>query len=242
MGTTLFRLRTTLTFTLALVLPTLVVPNSAAAADKDDLLDAHFQALGGKVAIAKIETIRRAGDVTLDTADGALTGTIVQAAVVGKKAYEQTDFNIFSERKAWDGKSAWKRNAEDGVETLTGDDLEGLKMDAAVGPIAALHAQYGAAAFQPSAKKELEGKTYDALGVVGSPLVFYLDPETHLLAVMSVPQAVVSYDDYREVEGVMFPFEVSIEIAGGALVIDLHYLKTTVNESIDDARFERPKD
>ena len=225
--------------------------SSPARAD-DDVIDAHIKALGGAEAVAKVKTIQRSGTAKLEGDFGQFEGSHAAAYVVGKKAYTKLDFDLFVEQNGWNGESGWKLSSQGGLTEVVGDDLEGLKMQAAVSPIVAIAKQYGRVALKDLGERELDDKKYLGIGIVDSMVVFYLDPQTKLIAAMTVAPddaaaggeatVKVSYDDYQEHGGVKVPDTVVIEIADGAFTIEMAYDETTINDPVDETLFESPEE
>ena len=57
--------------------------SSTAMAQVDDILEAHFQAVGGIEKLSEIKTVKRSGSATLSGVAGNLEGTREEAAVFG---------------------------------------------------------------------------------------------------------------------------------------------------------------
>ena len=76
--------------------------SSAAMAQVDDVLEAHFQAIGGIERLSGIKTVKRSGSATLGGVAGNLEGSREEAAVVGKKSYSMTT-TAASARNVWRG-------------------------------------------------------------------------------------------------------------------------------------------
>jgi len=223
---------------------------SPAVAD-DDLVAEHIKAIGGADALAKIESLERKGTAELEGEFGQFEGGFHEAVVNGKKAYTSTDFGVFQSESGWSGgEKGWAVDPQQGLRDIDGDDLDRLKMSAGIDPIFALKEQYGAAAFKLAGEQELGDATYDAVEIVDTDLTFLLDKDTKLIAAMTVTAedpnlggeytVVVSYDDYKEVEGVKLPHKTEIDISDGTMIITMTYDENTVNEGIDDELFEKP--
>ena len=98
------RMPSTSTLTAALTL----AMASTAMAQVDDVLEAHFQAIGGIEKLSEIKTVKRSGSATLSGVAGNLEGTREEAAVVGKKSYSKNDLGIISDTTGWNGTTGWK--------------------------------------------------------------------------------------------------------------------------------------
>ena len=78
--------------------------------------------------------------------------------------------------------------------------------------------------------------------------VYYFDAATGLL-VKSVAQAEMQgqmvdnetiFSDYREVEGMLQPFKMVLNMAGGQFVMTATMTKIEVNKPVDEAIFAKP--
>ena len=65
----------------------------SASANVEDILKAHFEAVGGLARLSEIRTVRRSGEAQLTQLNGQsvnFPGTLEVATVVGKKIIPQT--------------------------------------------------------------------------------------------------------------------------------------------------------
>ena len=63
----------------------------------EDILESHFNAIGGLVRLSEIRSVRRSGDAQLTQLNGQsvnLPGKVEVAAVIGKKSYLKLDFGV----------------------------------------------------------------------------------------------------------------------------------------------------
>lgn len=222
---------------------------SQAMAD-DDVVAKHIQAIGGTEALGKIQSLERKGKAELDGEFGQFEGSYREAVVKDKKAYTSMDFGVFQSESAWNGEKAWSIDPQMGLRDIEGDDVDNLKMTAGVDPIAAIKEQYGSEAFESLGEQELKEKSYNAIKIADEDLTFFLDKETNMIAAMKVTAndpnlggdytVLVTYDDFKDVEGVKLPHTTEIDIADGMMLITFTCEENVVNEPIEDDLFEKP--
>ena len=228
----------------------LITPTIAEEMSVEALMKAHVKAMGGTEAMDKIKSIHRKGPASMDGAFGQMEGTIEKIVVIGKKAYSQTEFGVFVETSGWNGKTGWTENPMEGVQPITGDDLEFLESSAELSILTTVWHEYGNSALERADDVTYEGKTYHVLQIAGEEgLNFYLDPDTALLAGMSMPVddpelgegvLLITSEDYKEYEGVMLPTKMTIDIADSMIVIEMKYTEITINGDVDNSIFEKP--
>jgi hypothetical protein len=228
----------------------LVTGSTTAAADKVDLLDRHFEAVGGIDRLFKIKTITRSGNATMGGAFGDLAGTIEEAVVVGSKSYSEMDLGVHRESTGWNGTAGWKKTLATGTVTLSGTALEGAKAAAFPDPLQDLFDLYGAEAFIEGDDGVVRGQDCDTLWIVDTDIAFYLDKATHHLLAMETSisdpalgdaRLAIYYSDHSEYEGVWLPDRTELNIADGTITIGLEYTQTEIDVPVDEAVFEKPE-
>ncbi|HLH42194.1 MAG TPA: photosynthetic reaction center cytochrome c subunit family protein [Bryobacteraceae bacterium] len=152
---------------------------------------------------------------------------------------------------AWtyDGKTGWISSPRGflGKYELTGNDLAGARLDA----VLAFPAQIKSAFpnWRVGPEDTLNGRdVYVVQGSAPGGLLgtFYFDKQTHLLGryVRLTPSPVgrisvqQDFDDYREVDGVKFPFKYSFLWLDGRFTASIHDVKTNV--AVDPAKLGKP--
>ena len=216
----------------------------------DDLVGKHITAIGGTEALGKIKSLERKVKTEFDVDFVTCKGTFRQAVVKDKKAYSAMDLGVFQQESGWNGEKAWAVDPQQGLRDIEGDDVDNLKMMAGVDPIASLKEQHGNAAFESLGEKELNDKTYNAVKIAETELIFFLDKETNLIEEMQVTAndpnlggdytVLATYGDFTEVDGVKLPHKTEIDIADGMMLITLTYEENTVNGELEDDLFEKP--
>ena len=222
-----------------LALFALCIPGQATA-DVSAILKAHFKAVGGLGKLSDLRTVKRAGSVRLSGNFGAFDGTTETAIVVGKKVYTHSDFGVGVETTGYNGETGWKASAE-GVVDLSGDDLRFARAGIFLDPLQEIYEQFGASAFTESGARTIDGKECVLLDVVGAPLVFAIDKESHHVVELMVESVLaIHFGDYAEYGGVMLANTTTVYIQSLAISIDITYKKTDVDVELDEAKFEKP--
>ena len=222
----------------------------------EDILESHFNALGGLARLSKIRSVRRSGDARLTQLNGKpvnlpALGRVKMAAVVGKKSYLKLDFGqFFNETTAWNGKTAWKSNQSGSTMTLSKMELERTKGEAYMDPLQSIYEQHGSSAFQQGQDETFQGIDCFVIQIRNAEDVsYYIDKASNLLVGFKVPYTDPNfgsgtlsfyYTDYTEYEGVMFPNSREIHIENGVLTVNYVFTETEIDVVLDETIFEKP--
>ena len=219
-----------------------------AMAQVDDVLEAHFQAIGGIERLSGIKTVKRSGSATLGGVAGNLEGSREEAAVVGKKSYSKNDLGILSETTGWNGTTGWKVGAE-GLVDLEGPDLDFAKAAMYLDPLHSAYELFGSSALILGTDKMVYGKDCVTLTLAEAPISYYVGKESQYLVGIEITTTdptmgeitlMVGYGDYAEYGGVMLPNTTSLDIANGMITVDTTFEKTEIDVELDEAIFEKP--
>ena len=214
----------------------------------DEILDRYLQATGGAEAAAALTSF-----VARGTSAGFGSRDIRQLEIFAQASGQRTqvqhtirgDFTT-----TYDGSAAWLATPFTPVPVmaLTGGELDGARVDAGVafpGQIKELFSDWRVS-FPDAIDDRLVQVVQGGSGVEGALVTLYFDDETGLLTRMirMAPSASgrvptqYDYADYREVAGVMMPFQWTFSWVSGRDVIELSEVQPNVQ--IDAARFARP--
>ena len=206
------------------------------------IVEQYVKAVGGSRALSKIHTLSLEG--TFATDDGR-SGTYTFDTKLPNRYYLELlvgDQNLI---EAYNGKSAWHRDAAGELGTLVG--VDGMQLEAAA-------QYYNSRLVNPKKEKialqfvgnaQVRGK--DALeleltSATGMKRRVFFDPQTHLIlkeaaTVGGVDEALL-YDDYRAVEGVKLPGK--IELDRGGAKYDVTITRAIINGSVGERVFDFP--
>jgi hypothetical protein len=220
----------------------------------EESLDKHIAALGGRQALAKITTLALKG---VEAASGASSPSQSRPLEIYRKAPDKLlKINpLPNDRaaRAFDGTTGWQQF---GGRTMgmSATDLGMIKREAAFDRDFNLKAQYARMSVIGKAKLgEREAWVIEATPIearVGPMPIelerLYFDARSGLLirrqlelktALGRVPLA-TDFDDYRDVEGVKWPFTIRTLLPGLSLTQTFAEIKP--NAPVEDERFKRP--
>ncbi len=209
----------------------------------EQIINKFVSAIGGKDNYGKITSLKYEGTVN----NNGRTASVV----IYKKAPDLFYYSVKTERGAmtrgYNGKTAWEQ-AFWGSRELTGDDLEGLKLETDFYTPAEITPDYSGLKFNDVSV--INGDTVYVVEGKASQhrnIKLYFNTRTGLLERVillnrtplgSIPEE-TDFMDYRNVNGILIPFE--MHRANNEDVEDIKFDKITANTSIDNKLFEMPK-
>ena len=206
------------------------------------IVEQYVKAAGGGHALSRIRTLSLEGTFTTD--DGK-SGTFTLDTKLPNRYYMELLVGNQNLIEAYNGKSAWHRDASGELGTLVGSD--GMQLEAAA-------QYYNSRLVNPKKQKvslayvgtaQVRGK--DALEIeltsaTGMKRHVFFDPQTHLIlkeaATVGGVEEEILYDDYRPVEGVKLPNK--IELHRGGAKYDINVTRAIVNGMIGERVFDFP--
>ena len=214
----------------------------ARAQEPSKIVDQYVKAAGGSRALSKIQTLALEGTFTTD--DGK-SGTYTLDIKLPNRFYQELLIGDQTLIEAYNGKSAWHRNAEGELGTLVGPD--GLQVEAV--------AQYYNSHLVNSKKAKLalsfvgsaqvRGKDAQQLEITtatGLKREVFFDPQSHLIVKESATVGGVDeeilYDDYQATEGVKLPHK--IELHRGPSAYNIGVTRVDINGTIGERVFDFP--
>jgi hypothetical protein len=228
----------------------------AQAQTADEVIEKHLTALGGRAALAKLETRVATGTVTISTQGINLSGPVELSFKAPNKSrsFIKLDLSQFGATEMvidqrCDGKTAYASNSMQGDREITGDQLQGMLNNTY--PTSLLNYK------DAGAKVELTGK--DKVGdrpafvllytpKAGPATRMFIDAETYdilrSVTKLNVPAAGGEVEqtnevgDFRSVDGIRMPFRITTVSPSQTMAITLS--KIQINAVIDDAMFVRP--
>jgi hypothetical protein len=215
----------------------------ARAQEPGKVVEQYVRAAGGGRALSKIQTLALEGTFTTD--DGK-SGTYTLNTKLPNRYYLELLVGEQNLIEAYNGKSAWRRNAAGELGTLVGP--EGMQLEAAA-------QYYNSRLVNPKKEKmalafigntTVGGKDARELEVTtatGMKRHVFFDPQTHLIvkeaATVGGVEEEILYGDYRTVDGVKLPNK--IELHRGGASYDINVTRAVVNGTIGERVFDFPK-
>ncbi|MDE0637327.1 MAG: RNA polymerase sigma factor [Candidatus Poribacteria bacterium] len=219
----------------------------------NDILESHFNAIGGLARLSEIRNVQRSGDAQLTQWNGQTvneSGSIEMVAVVGKKSYQKLDFNeLFTETTVWNGIGGWKSIMGNSPTPLPEIEYGRARSTTYIDPLQAIYEEYGSIVFQRDEDELFQGRECTVIRVIDTEDVFYIDKTSNRLVGAKTTYtgldiknaiAVLHYADYTDYEGVMLPNSYKIFIGDGALSVNYTFIKTETDSALDEAIFQKP--
>jgi hypothetical protein len=226
-----------------------ILAQAAATPSADQILDRYIQALGGSERLAALASFAAQG--TYEGFDTELEKVPID---VFAKAPGQRTTIVHTLRgdstRTFDGRAGWIAGPGKPVPllTLTGKDLDGLKLDAELSFPTGIKQALARwrTGFPKAAIESREVQIIQGTGAGGSRVKLFFDKQSGLLvrvvrytetAVGVVPTQ-TDYSDYREVAGVKMPFRWTVTWTDGQSTTELSAVEPNVR--IDAAKFAEP--
>jgi hypothetical protein len=216
----------------------------------DDIIAKHVEARGGMDKLKSVKTIKSSGKMELGPGMEA-PGIMYQM----RPDMMRLEFTVqgLTAVQAYDGKSAWMIMPFTGKkdpEAMTADDTKELQEDADMdGPL--VDYKNKGNTVDLLGKDKLEGTDAYKLKVTfknGDIKTIYLDADSYLEIKEEGKRTVrgseqefeSSLSDYREVNGIMFPFAVESGVKGSQQKQKLTIDKVELNVPVEEASFKMP--
>lgn len=221
-----------------------LLKKDAALPGVDDVAAKYLTAVGGKDAVDKLTT--REVKATIETADGRTMRLEMQAKAPDKLVSHLTLPNGVAER-GFNGKEGWMRNPDGSAGELKSLELAQTKRMASFTGELKFKEHYSKTRMVGVVKVgDREAYLVDARDGGGQRERLYFDTQTGLLDRVvafthtylgDLPER-IDYDDYREVDGIKFPYTVRRMSSGMELVTKVSEVKHNV--PLEDKVFEPP--
>lgn len=208
----------------------------------EGVVDKHVSAVGGQDAIAAIKTARRTGTVSGTSVYGPLRGTFEEVFDFSNRS-GYTSFEVvgFSRQVGWSNDSGWTRDTQSGLADMSEQEMSFVSYVNRPSPLAALRVQHGNSSLKEVGERDFNGRKCSVVAYGDGSVTFFVNQDSHLLEGMSVAgTSEVTYGDYREVDGVQFPGNVTTLIEAQQLTMIYDYETITINGKVDAAKFKRP--
>jgi outer membrane lipoprotein-sorting protein len=198
----------------------------ASAQTADEVITKMITALGGRDALSKLTSRRSIGTVVISTTNGDIPGTAEIDAKAPNKSRTHLELDLSAMGMAdkmivdqkFDGTTGFATNSMQGDMEISENQLQNAKNNLFPSPLMSMKERGVALEVLP--KETLGGKSYLVLLATpkaGSPVKFYVDPDTYLPArtVVTVDAPAMGgkveqtseLSDYREVMGVKVPYK-----------------------------------
>ncbi len=211
----------------------------------EDILNKYLTALGGQAAIDKLKTRVMRGSYA--GANGMVATYEVEQAAPDKFHVTFTTQQGTMER-GFNGSAGWEKNPR-GVMDFSGEQLADFKRAFGLFGDLKLKEQFTRMNVR---KDKLDGR--DVYVIVATTADrkrerLYFDAETGLLlrrataiqtSIGVIPEE-VSFEDYRDVDGVKVPFTIRVTTIDAGSTYTRKYTEIKVNVPVDDSKFNKPQ-
>src|SRR6266852_2892841 len=227
----------TLTFLFCVVFTPLAV-----CQESGKIVEQYVKAAGGGRALARIQTLTLEGTFTTD--DGK-SGTYTLDTKLPNRYYSELLVGEKNLIEAYNGKSAWHRDAAGELGTLVGP--EGMQLEAAAQYYNSrlLNLKKNKITLALVGHAQVRGRDSLQLEVTTAPGVkwqVFFDLETHLIvkdaATVGGIEEEILYDDYQMVDGVKLPRK--IELHRGSEKYDVVVSRAAINGTVGERVFDFP--
>jgi len=218
---------------------------------EDNLVEKNIEALGGLENIQAIQSLKLTGAAEMMGYD--LTYVLYQKRP--GKARTEISMDMMGEIiSAYDGETAWSINPLEGggAQVLPEGQDRNIKDQANIGSMLVGYQEKGLT-LEYVGEEEVKGTATHNLKVIrpdGSELFVFLDAASYLIiktetetldAQSGSMMTVETYSsDYRDVNGLMMPFEMEMVVGGGQFVFNITFSDAEANIDVDDAIFTMP--
>ncbi len=212
-----------------------------AAQSPAKILKQANKSLGGEKALQAVRAWRKTGSITR-LRDGARGAYTAQAAQPNFYNYA-FDLNGFESEIGFNGKSVWARDSREGLRTLTGDASRDFQAEAVFRNARWLNYKKEKSKIVAGGKYNLGGKPTNVLVLTTAKSVavkLYFDAASGLLLREEIPAgdqtSVSDFADYRAVNGVQEPFQITRKIGDDAYEIkfdEIIYNQPFAKETFD---------
>lgn len=228
----------------------------ASAQTVDEVIEKHLAAIGGRAALAKLQSRQMVGTMTLSLpVGGDVTGSIEALNAVPNKARTLIKLDLtalgagpIQIDQRFDGTTGYMLDSMQGDRPITGSQLESMK--SAVFPTPFLSYKERGASVELKGKEKIGER--DAYLLVYTPkdgavLRQYLDAESFLavrmVTTVEVPgmgalDQTSDFSDMRDVDGVKLPFLIKSTSAAQSFTISV--TKVDHNVTVDEKLFVKP--
>jgi outer membrane lipoprotein-sorting protein len=232
------------------VVTTLFLASALLAQTADEIIAKNAEARGGLAKIKAVKSVKMSGKMTVGP---GLEAPIVVTLKRPDQMRMEFTFQGLTAVRAYDGKSGWAIvpfTGKKDPEALSADDLKEMDEQADMdGPLVDYKSK--SHKVELLGKEKIEGTDAYKLKLTrknGDIDIIYLDADS-LLEIKEEGKRTVrgserefesSIGDYREVEGLMFPFAIESGQKGSPEKQKITVEKMELNTPVDDASFKMP--
>jgi outer membrane lipoprotein-sorting protein len=216
---------------------------SAFAQSPDKILKNAEKALGGAKNLRAVESWRKTGTI-IRIRDGA-SGRVIEQTSQPSFYNLSYDFNGFETETGFNGKSGWRRDSREGLQTLTGKESRDFSSEADYRNGLWLDYKKDKSKIASGGRADVNGKSANVVRLTtakGEAMKLYLDAATNLPLREEIPFGeslkIFDYSDYRTVGAVKIPF--SVRLKDGENDYEIKIEDAKINQPIAQTEFDFP--
>jgi outer membrane lipoprotein-sorting protein len=219
---------------------------TAALPSADQIIDKYVAALGGKAAIEKLTSTQAKG--TFELPAMGVNGTAERLAKAPNKTYMIVSIPSFGDiKQGADGTSAWAQDPNSGqINDISGNQLARAKIAADFYRDLKFKETYSKMTVKGTEKVNARDAYVVQADSSAGPTTMYFDAQNGLLlrsdSEREGPEGKTMieeyYDDYRDVDGVKYPY--AYRQKNPQYDFTIKYTEVKHNVAIDDAKFTKP--
>ena len=223
---------------------TLSATTKIKAQSAEQIVKQYIKAIGGERAIKSITSWSQSGTIARrnDQAFGSY-----RAWAMNPTFYSFSfDVRGIEQRAGFNGKSSWRRDARDGLRTLTGNASDDFQAEALYRNHLLISRKRERAAITYIGPASINGQAVQTVLLTtlrDVKIKMYFDANSHLLIREELPAGdetkIFDYRDYRVIGGVREPF--IITLSEGGETYDIKIEKIAHNQLLERARFDFPR-
>lgn len=209
------------------------------------LLDGHLEAIGGREAIEKFESLYFESSV--DTGKQNIKASAKTWWKRGRFYGEQEIPGFGVAKSGYDGSVVWVDDPINGLRKLEGKEAEQIIREGAIFLVADWQRHFESA--ETVDEREEDGRTFldvKLTSKLGDEVVMSFDAKTKLLAQMKFKQitptgsvpVTATFEDYEDIDGVLFAKVSKLRVALGT--VTQKYDSIQVNGEVDESKFGFP--
>lgn len=218
--------------------------------DVKEIIDKSIEAQGGRKALAQVIDSTYVGDMEL--IQFGVFGSVIRYQKEPNKMRMDIEVQGYTITQAYDGETAWMTNPQTGATEEMPEDLAADTKKGALGMDAILNPEKYGITYSYQKEETIEGINHLIIEQIfedGEKITLYINGDNYL-PYKSITTTVDQFGreveeetimgDYREVEGIMVPFSISI-YHDGEEFITMTISEVKINSGLEDSLFQMNK-
>jgi len=212
----------------------------------EQVFEKSIEATGGRKALENLTSFVAKG--TLEMVGMPVAGDIEVYAKAPNKRFIITAIQGYGDAKqGFDGQVAWTEDPLQGLSELSGEALAITRRESTFNAALKWHELYQKVDLKGKQKlRDREAYIVELTPADGKTVTQYYDADTFLLQRVDMESPTMQglalvqtrLSDYRDIDGIKFPFTISQDLPTGEVVVK--YSEVKLNVEIEDARFTKP--